>query len=259
MDLARKAVVVALAALALLATVPAVAAAARPQITFVSPSPAEGATVTTGSVEFGLTYNRKPKATASVVCALSGPTSSSGGCDAPVGSGAKGSRSGTSYSGLQNGDYAFTVTLTLTDGGTASATRRFTVNVGHVYWTDFATGTIGRANLDGTGANQSFISGASGPVGVAVDAGHIYWTNDLMSTIGRANLDGTDANQSFISTASRTPTVAVDAGHVYWTNFGAGTSTGTGTIGRANLDGTDVNQTFISAPFSPFGVAVDAG
>jgi hypothetical protein len=161
MDRARKAVVVALAAFAVLAGVPAVAAAAAPEITLVSPSPAEGATLRTGSVEFGFTYNRKPKATASVVCALSGPTSFSGGCDAPVAFGAKGSRSGTSYSGLQNGEYVFTVTLTLTDGGTASATRRFTVTVGHVYWINFGTGTIGRANLDGTDANQNFITTAS--------------------------------------------------------------------------------------------------
>lgn len=29
-----------------------------------------------------------------------------------------------------------------------------------VYWTNNSSGTIGRANLDGTGVNQSFITGA---------------------------------------------------------------------------------------------------
>ena len=33
-----------------------------------------------------------------------------------------------------------------------------------VYWTNFAGGTIGRANLDGSGVNQSFITGADAPV-----------------------------------------------------------------------------------------------
>jgi hypothetical protein len=39
-----------------------------------------------------------------------------------------------------------------------------------VYWANFGTGTIGRADLDGSGANQAFITGASSPLGVAVDA-----------------------------------------------------------------------------------------
>ena len=46
----------------------------------------------------------------------------------------------------------------------------------HIYWTnDGESGalgggqSIGRANLDGTDVDQSFITGASGPVGVAVE------------------------------------------------------------------------------------------
>jgi hypothetical protein len=190
-------------------------AATQPAITFVSPpSPAEGATLTNNSVSFEFTYNRKPKATRRLVCALSGPTSSSGPCDAPAAFGADGSQSGASYGGLANGSYTFTVSLSLTDGGTASATRHFTVAVvsGHVYWANNSTGTIGRADLDGTGANQSFIGGASGPSGVAVDAGHVYWANLAAGTIGRANLDGTGASQSFIGGASSPFGVAVGAG-----------------------------------------------
>ena len=34
-----------------------------------------------------------------------------------------------------------------------------------VYWANFNTGTIGRANLDGSGVDQSFITGASGRSG----------------------------------------------------------------------------------------------
>ena len=39
-----------------------------------------------------------------------------------------------------------------------------------VYWANQGTDAIGRANLDGTGANQSFITDATGPWGVGVDA-----------------------------------------------------------------------------------------
>ena len=212
--LAGMAIVALVAVVVLVGMVSAPAfAATEPAISFVSPSPAEGATLTTDSVAFEFTYNRKPKATSTLVCALSGPTPSTGPCDAPVASGTKGSQSGQSYSGLANGSYTFTVTLTLTDGGRATATRHFTVAVParHLYWTNFNTGTIGRANVDGTGANQGFITGASLPVGVAVDAAHVYWTNVGTGTIGRANLDGTGANQSFITGARDPAGVAVDA------------------------------------------------
>jgi streptogramin lyase len=124
----------------------------------------------------------------------------------------------------------------------------------HIYWDDDDTNAIGRANLDGTGANPSFITGASDPRGVAVDAGHIYWANTATGTIGRANLDGSGVDQSFIAGASGPYGMAVDGEHVYWTN------TGPGTIGRANLDGSGVDQSFIPTAVSdPHGVAVDAG
>jgi streptogramin lyase len=231
-------------------------AATRPTISFVSPSPAEGATLTTDSVAFEFSYNRKPQATETLVCSLSGPTSSTGPCDAPVASGAKGSRSSKSYSGLASGSYKFTVSLALTDGGTASATRHFSIAmpVRHIYWANSATGTIGRANVDGTGANQNFFTGASSPFGVAVDADHLYWTDagpGTIGTLGRANLDGTSANQSFISGVPVAFGVAVDADHVYWTNL-------PDTIGRANLDGTGANPSFITRLSGPLGVAVDA-
>ena len=81
-----------------------------------------------------------------------------------------------------------------------------------IYWTDQGTNTIGRANLDGTGANLSFITtGANEPAEVAVDGSHIYWANQNTGAIGRANLDGTGANQSFITGATFPFGVAVGA------------------------------------------------
>jgi hypothetical protein len=39
----------------------------------------------------------------------------------------------------------------------------------HIYWADYANNEIGRANLDGTGVNQGFVStGTNGPYGIAV-------------------------------------------------------------------------------------------
>ena len=72
-------------------------------------------------------------------------------------------------------------------------------------------GTIGRANLDGTGVDQSFISGAGAARDVAVDAGHVYWTDFDAQTIGRANLDGSGIDRSFISGAGAVDDLVVDA------------------------------------------------
>ena len=38
-----------------------------------------------------------------------------------------------------------------------------------MYWGNYVDGTIGRAKLDGSGINQSFITGATGVCGVGVD------------------------------------------------------------------------------------------
>jgi hypothetical protein len=121
-----------------------------------------------------------------------------------------------------------------------------------VYWTESFGDTIGRANLDGTGVDKRFITGARNPSGVTVDGGHLYWTQSNTNTIGRANLDGTGVDPSFITSAEDPSGVAVDAAHVYWANFFGNT------IGRANLDGTSADKSFITRAGFGGGVAVDA-
>src|SRR5438093_5945791 len=57
----------------------------------------------------------------------------------------------------------------------------------HIYWVNTTTDTIGRANLDGSGVNQTLVYGADSALrGVAVDGAHLYWTNQASNTIGRA-------------------------------------------------------------------------
>ncbi len=55
--------------------------------------------------------------------------------------------------------------------------------------------------------NQSFITGADNPCGVASDGTYLYWgnvgSNDTGKTIGRAKLDGTGVNESFITRRRR--------------------------------------------------------
>jgi hypothetical protein len=119
-----------------------------------------------------------------------------------------------------------------------------------VYWTNFFTGTIGRADNDGTNVDQEFIQGLGNPYAVAVDSGHIYWTSFGVNAIGRANLDGTEVEPEFIPNAPGYG-IAVDAGHIYWTSPAE-------TIGRANLDGTGVDNQFIEGVTGPRGILVDS-
>ena len=136
-----------------------------------------------------------------------------------------------------------------------------------VYWSDASTSTIGRASLDGTGVEPSFLTGVGSPSGLAV-AKYIYWTDPVgggtypnrYGTIGRATLDGTGGNASFITHLGAVTGVAVDGAHIYWSQFrGEGSSDPTlTTIGRANLDGTGVDVDFISGAGYPSSLAVDA-
>jgi virginiamycin B lyase len=127
-----------------------------------------------------------------------------------------------------------------------------------VYWANDDGTTIGRAKINGAGANNNFITGVAGVHGVAIDSKFIYWTtlNGGVSTIGRANLDGSGVNNSFITTGVTAPTsIAVSSSAIYWTNeVGMGGTS----IGRANLDGTGANPNFIAGPVRTCGLAADA-
>jgi virginiamycin B lyase len=125
-----------------------------------------------------------------------------------------------------------------------------------VYWTSQGPGTVGRAKINGTGLNNSLITGLNAPTGVAVDSKFIYWAEQDGNRIGRANLDGTGVNRDFIPGAagvSQATGIAVTPTSVLWANDG------TNTIGRANLDGTGVDPAFIAttAPGN-CGLAADA-
>jgi hypothetical protein len=126
----------------------------------------------------------------------------------------------------------------------------------YIYWGNVGTNTIGRAKLDGTEKNQSFITGATSPGGLAVDSEHIYWSTGSGKSIGRANIDGTGVTAKFITDNEEPLGVAVDGGHIYWANFYNATGS---SIGRANLDGTGVTQKFITTAEAPRSVSVDAG
>jgi len=122
-----------------------------------------------------------------------------------------------------------------------------------VYWGNTGFRTAGRANLDGSSVNNSFIRGGDVVCGMASSGRFVYWANHRANTIGRAlRSTGRQRNQNFITGADHPCGVAVGGNSIYWANRFAGT------IGRANLDGSGVNQSFIPAAGNfPCGVAVN--
>src|SRR6516225_445369 len=75
-----------------------------------------------------------------------------------------------------------------------------------ILWSGTSSNNIGGANLDGTGVNENFITGANMPFGIAVEGNYIYWANG--GSIARANLNGTGVNLNFITGGADTVGVA---------------------------------------------------
>lgn len=184
------------------------------------------------------------------------------------------------------------------DQGPYVACGGLAVDALHVYWANSSSDTIGRANLDGSGADHSFIVGASNPCGVAVNATHIFWANHQATqgtepSIGRATIDGAAVDQGFIDGLNGPCDVTLSDTHIFWDaatdnqvgqadlsgknviptfmeNAGGGCGIAVDAhhifwsdletaIGRADLDGTDPDATFISGLDSPCGVEIHAG
>jgi virginiamycin B lyase len=125
---------------------------------------------------------------------------------------------------------------------------------GHIYWADQSANSIGRAKIDGTEVNPSFISGLAGPRAVAVGGARLWFAHGTSpGLIGRARRSGSVVNGSLVRTASPPQGVAVDQAGLYWTH----TLGGSGRIGRAQQTGVGPNPSFQATGASPCGPAVD--
>ena len=116
--------------------------------------------------------------------------------------------------------------------------------------------TIGRVKLDGTGLEESFITGiataAASDHGFTGDATYLYWF-ESSTVIGRSKLDGTEVEHTFMEGLDSLTNIKVNDTFIYWGQWGKNR------VGRANLDGTEPNENFIEvANGNVLGVAIDA-
>jgi len=61
--------------------------------------------------------------------------------------------------------------------------------------------SMGRANLDGTGINRSFIPNTAPCGGIAINDQHVFWGNS--PGVGRANVDGSSPTSTFINSSGK--------------------------------------------------------
>ena len=96
------------------------------------------------------------------------------------------------------------------------------VDAGHIYWANFA-GSVGRANLDGSGVDPDFIPR---PLAQPGDARSRCWPRrpGRAPPNGCANIDGT-RKKTFLTDVGITSGVAVDAAHIYWGHWGISNDT----------------------------------
>lgn len=112
----------------------------------------------------------------------------------------------------------------------------------YIYWSNQASDSIGRANLDGTGQNATWLTGNfSGPSSLITDGSYLYWVNRGSWNISRAALDGSGLQANFISSGRGPISLTINSTHIYWTRIDSRTSTA---VGRANLDGSGAVQSW---------------
>jgi hypothetical protein len=128
------------------------ASASQTLISFVEPSPSEGASVGV-DVEFAFTINRTARSVRSLSCDLSGPSASSVPCDPVIEIDRKLSASGVTYTGLAAGTYTLTVSPA-SGGGIDPVSRTFIVDPIHVVSVNVSTGTLNRIGIASTPPDQ---------------------------------------------------------------------------------------------------------
>ena len=135
-----------------------------------------------------------------------------------------------------------------------------------IYWANEGAGTIDRAENDGTGLVDSYVSGANAATAahaVAVDAGFLYWAHDgdgaPTGNIGRVPLGGGAANPAFVTTDDSPKGLTLDTSGMYWTQPTTVAPPNSPAIGRANIaTGAVTNQRHIgNIGAAPCGVVTD--
>ena len=161
-----------------------------------------------------------------------------------------------SVSGESNTGNNCSSAVTVTVSATVTQPDPQPAGTSKVYWSDWGTDKIQRADLDGSNVEDLVTTGLDGPDGLAVDAagGKLYWTDAGTAKIQRADLDGSNLEDLVTSGLNIPYGLALDVsgGKIYWTDRQSSK------IQRADLDGSNVEDLLTLAGLAfPAEIAVD--
>jgi hypothetical protein len=141
---------------------------------------------------------------------------------------------------------AVAATATLAVGLSAGVTAASAAD--YIFWTAQGQGgqSIGRANLDGTGANENLVPGSAGvdmPDGVMANSSSVFWLNGINGkTLAKANTDGSGARMDIAGGSLGGTGVyqaALVGDFIYFPSPTQANPNGpTSTVGRIGTDGT---------------------
>jgi hypothetical protein len=150
---------------------------------------------------------------------------------------------------------------------TTERSRFVTVSGNYIYWS--TASAIGRARIDGTEVDQSFIHVRKLPLSATEDAermvaaageipvriggvwsiaageGHLFWENKSREAIGRIRADGRFVEPAFIPRAGVLSGLAIGANHLYWRTEPAPHSP-EAWIASATVTGSQIHRTLIN-------------
>lgn len=123
---------------------------------------------------------------------------------------------------------------------------------GKMYWAEPGTGTIRRASMDGSNA-EDLVTGLDEPGAIVLDStgGKMYWRDSGAGKIQRADLDG--SNVQDLATGLDSPAdiaLELDGGKIYWTDAGSGK------IQRADLGGSNAED-LVTGLVDPSDIELD--
>ena len=126
---------------------------------------------------------------------------------------------------------------------------------GKMYWTDYGTGKIQRANMSDGSSVEDLVTGLPTSYVIALDVagGKMYWTDIGTDKIQRANMSDGSGVEDLVTGLDTPFGIALDVagGKMYWTNLG------TNKIQRANMsDGSGVED-LVTGLLSSYGIALD--
>ena len=124
---------------------------------------------------------------------------------------------------------------------------------GKMYWVEWDTGMIRRANLDGSEVEELLDQPQHlRSLDLDLAGGKMYWSSDEGSNIYRANLDGNEYKE-IVSDRSLVTAIALDliGRRIYWIDDDGDA------IQSARLDGSDIRTVTTSGLAAPRGLAVD--